>query len=331
MRLRVEQFEDRVVPATRVVTTLLDVVADDGVRSLREAIDQLTALGAGDHTITFDTELHGGTITLDPGRGALVVLAPPGVTGVNISIIGSGVTIQRDHKAQQHHGLFFSGPGTTLALSILALKHGSAQSGGAIVAHGHLSVFGCLLSMNTAAAGGGAIDFDGQTFLLMESTVEYNSAGSGGGISISPTATEVGIVNSTIRYNGAIHYGGGIDIYGSSRAAPTSVTILGSLISTNFAGEKGGGIHAAKVLTVSGVDLTLDSETVISDNYVVNADPAFDTKGGGIYFGKGTIRATSVLISGNDAKSGNGMYRVNGTTLVGMPVYITPNTELVGP
>ena len=64
-RLHLERLEDRSVPTTFNVTTTLDVIADDGKRSLREAIGQAN-INSGDDIIVLPAGMF--KITL-PGAG----------------------------------------------------------------------------------------------------------------------------------------------------------------------------------------------------------------------------------------------------------------------
>ncbi|MCI0700189.1 MAG: hypothetical protein L0241_03780 [Planctomycetia bacterium] len=328
--LRVEQMEDRVVPDARIVTALGDTHID-GKLTLREAVEQLNILPAGDHTITFSQDIQGGTITLDPAAGKRDLKLTKENTTLTINGSENFMTISRDPNAQQQHRLFTTSANTTLNLENLGLSHGAEVLGGAIYSIGDLSVQNCTLRLNTATDAGGAIYTNGGGNLsIFDSTITQNGASKfGGGINISDGGGFVGIYNSSITQNSA-QWGGGISIFGSVTQNATPVVLDHVEVAENHAQNWGGGIYVHQAIG-AGTDLTLMNTTWIHHNWVTNPDPTEDTQGGGIYFGKGTLFAISVTIGFNEAKTGDGMYRVNGTTLVGMPIYEGGDQGTVGP
>jgi predicted outer membrane repeat protein len=307
-------MEDRVVPATRLVTHLQDAVVPNEL-SLREAVEQLNGIENESHTITFAENIQGETITLDPTKSQLLVSG----TGVSIHIDGSGsfMSIQRDPNAQQKHRLFDVQANSSLSLANLGLYWGSVEgeSGGAVRSNGGLIINNCQFEYNTATAAGGAIAAIGGSLAILDSGIYSNSAEYGGGISIGQGVASAGIYGGFISGNGATR-GGGIAIQGSDGQTAKTVILDRVEVTANWAQEYGGGIFVDG--GAAGTDLTLQNQTWIGTNWAVNSnDPQFDTRGGGIYFGKGTLRATSVTIAYNEANTGDGMYRKNGTTLVG--------------
>src|SRR5262245_48249509 len=107
-RLRLEPLEDRSTPAVFVVTTAADVTANDGVRSLREAINEANDLGGKfvTHSILFDMNKVAPVINLGgilptitanitisgPGAGALTINGN-GAAGIfNIGNLEAGVS-----------------------------------------------------------------------------------------------------------------------------------------------------------------------------------------------------------------------------------------------
>jgi CSLREA domain-containing protein len=157
----VDHLEDRAVPATITVTSLADNLDADGQITLREAIqaantdasvDGSTA-GAGADLIQFDSSIAGGTVNLSiiggtvHGPSALII-------GGNISIQGTGETIQRG-AASPNMRLFYS-PGFDLALSQLTLANGAAVAGNGGTAFGSFGGGG-----GGGVGQGGAIYFDG--------------------------------------------------------------------------------------------------------------------------------------------------------------------------
>ncbi|MCI0700297.1 MAG: hypothetical protein L0241_04365 [Planctomycetia bacterium] len=270
------------MPATRVVDTLQDVVDQtDNKTSLREAIQQLNPI-EGDHTITFAQNIQGGTITLDPNEGQLSVTT----AGSNITIDGSGnfMTIQRDPYSQQQHRLFSVGLSNTLNLVNLNLLWGWAAGGGAIASNGNLIINHCWLGYNSSSDAGGAIAQLRGDLLILDSVISFNSAVNGGGISVFTEATSTVIYNTTLEWNSAQEAGGGIEILGSDGQTAKTVILDDVGVYDNGAQEAGGGIYVNGGTV--GTDLTLQNDTFVSDNWVTNPDPMYQTKGGGIYFGR---------------------------------------------
>lgn len=343
-----ERLEDRDVPSAPpggeipppnpvtelVVTTVQDVVDpnDDNVTfSLREAILRVAPATAGTYKITFAQNIRGQTITLDPDKRALLVSADNGVTGIRVSIDGSAMnmTVQRDKTAtEKKHTLFRNSVGTALTLTNLNLREGSSTDGGAVSSFGNLTVQNCDFRKNEAAMKGGAIFFDGGTLAVINSEFTFNYAELGGAVSIGASAGFVSMTDTTVQLNKASAQGGGIYIEGATGQFPTTVVLSHVTVELNEAQTYGGGICV--VNNGAGADLTLAANTRIEKNQARNPDPELATLGGGIYFGRGTLRATGVTIGSNSAASGTGMYRVMGTTLVGTPTYEGDDTEVIG-
>lgn len=262
------------------------------------------------------------------------MLANAGVTGIRVTIDGSAMkmTVQRDRMAtEQKHNLFGNSAGTALTLANLELREGaSTTEGGAVRSFGDLTIQDCDFSKNKSMIQGGAVYFDGGTLVVNGSDFTFNSAQLGGAISVGGNARFVSIMGTAIHWNTAEFQGGGLYIQGSTSQVTTNVLLSQVTVAHNQAKAFGGGICVA-TSAGAGTDLTLDNNTLIEQNQLLNPDVEYDTKGGGIYFGKGTIRASSVTIKSNTAKTGDGMYRVTGTVLVGMPTYEDGDTGVTGP
>src|SRR3954469_23637102 len=138
--------------ATITVTTAADVVASDGVRSLREAVAQANATTGAD-TIVFASALEGRTLTLTQGELALthhVTLdGDQNNDGTRVTLSGG------DHSRI----LNIAGAGTDVTLRDMTLTHGfvpSGEDGGAIHSEGRsLSLNGCVVRDSTASAAPG--------------------------------------------------------------------------------------------------------------------------------------------------------------------------------
>jgi hypothetical protein len=247
---------------------------DSGIGSLR---DQIDVAHDGD-TIQFDGALNGQTITLTtvqilidksvtingPGAEKLTVRrsAADGTAAFRLFEISKSVTLT----------------GLTLANGKTADIGGSYYpAGGAIYFYGpELTITGCVISGNSAEAGGGI----------------YGSS--------SYASPKVTITNSVISGNSA-EYGGGIYIgyvVGSYTAQPGRLVMTNSTISGNVATDLGGGLYNRGVSTITN--------STISAN-VATMDPAGG--GGGIY-SENNLTITNSTVSGNAASLGGGIKNV---------------------
>ena len=258
----IETLEDRVVPATIPVTSLLD----SGAGTLRAAIEQANRAPNHD-TITFARSLAG-TITLTsalPDLSTDIVISGPGPSVLTVARSGAPGT--------PTFAVFAVSSGAKVAISGLTITRGQFDYGGGIINSGTLTVTNCTVSGNSAGSG---IDNTFGTLTVTNCTVSGNSAiGSGGGISnlLGPLT----VTNSTLSGNSAIGSGGGIGNFGP-------LTVTNSTVSGNSAID-GGGISNFGPLTVTNSTLSGNSAT----------------NGGGIYNGSGPLTVTNSTLSGNSA------------------------------
>jgi CSLREA domain-containing protein len=276
-RPQVQQLEDRLVPATLIVNTLADTVADDNQLSLREAIDavnlqsnatldagargQITGVfGTGD-TILFDAALAGGILTLD---GTELLLQ----RSMTLDGEGLGLSIDGNQTSRIFNiDNFAPGAGITVSISNLTLFGGNATAGGnggAIFNVENLNVFQVAFQSNRADSDGGALftSTAGTTNITASLFVANTAAGIGGG-AIYTAAGTLNIRNTTITGNHGSTVGGGIVSDG------TTLTILNSTIVDNqvdSATGTGGGITV-----VSGVTTLLNS--IVAGNFDGTATP----------------------------------------------------------
>ncbi|WP_231612458.1 beta strand repeat-containing protein [Novipirellula galeiformis] len=311
-RLLGEQLEARRVLASYTVDTANDIVAEDGMLSLREAIQaanmnavinaDTVAGGAGPGTID--------TITFAAGLSTLTLGSELSITdSLRISLgDASEITIRGNNAAR-----IFSidaNPDATIANTVsiegLMLKDGVAAVGGAIyVATGQsLSLDSVTLSGNTATGdaatqGGGAIYNDGGTLSLVDSTLSGNAAsgtaGSGGAI-FNATGGTLQIATSMITGNTANRAGGGIETTAGSNASLTNVNVNGnSLVNATASPGNGGGVHVGGNAVVAIVGGT------VNDNQAV--------EGGGVWTSaSGSLTIDGTMIDGNTAAAGGGIY-----------------------
>lgn len=245
-------------PVTITVTTLDDVMDNnDGVTSLREAIEAAKALG-GDDIIEFDASLSGGRIDLIEGQltttGNLTIngdvdhdgsadVTISGSTFGRVFLITSGnATLNGLHLTD---GLAISGGAIFNAGTLNVLNStiansestgGAYSGGGGIYNTGTLTVANSLISGNEAAQyGGGVYSRNADSTTLINTTVTGNHAGRNGrGISNGYVAGDTAIFNSTITGNLANGAGSGLERYQGT------VTISNSIIAGNYGDETSG-------------------------------------------------------------------------------------------
>ena len=192
------QLPEELYAAQQEVTTLDDVVAEDGLLSLREAIE-LAKSQEQDSVIRFASNLRGGTIEL---TGEPIVLSG------NVTIDGSdlasspagtpGITIDANGLSR----IFDVQAGAVISVMNVAMVGGrtAVGDGGAIQNHGTLSLINCMVGGNEAIYGGG-IGSDG-TLTLTNCTVSGNRATCGGGGLYSTGTTTVN--NTIVALNTAV-------------------------------------------------------------------------------------------------------------------------------
>ena len=165
-----------------------------------------------------------------------------------------------------------NGPGATMTVTGSTLTGNSAIAGGAIWNFATLTVASSTLSANSATTGGAiynrADSFDRSSVAVRDSVFTANSATEGGGI-----------------YN---------EFFGT-------LTVQGSTLTGNPAGDSGGGLYNLGAATVQ--QSTLSSNSAGSD-------------GGGIFNGAfGTLAVKDSTVLGNFALLGGGIYNLGALTL----------------
>jgi CSLREA domain-containing protein len=306
-------LEDRLVPATFLVTTTLDVVdANDGKLSLREAINAANASpgadtilvpagvyhlalpGADDTNAAGDFDVTGSTVFQGAGAGATVidgqrldrVFDVRGTDPSSISVTFQGLTV-RNGLADDGGGGGIRVGDADLTVQDCAITDnrttgfGGGISNAALAATGNVTLVRSTVTRNVAGQGGGVVVLDTPAdpqFVLTvrDSTIEHNLATAAGGI----FAVKVNLTGSTVSGNQAsVNNGGGIF---TNTATLTNCTVSGN------SGFIGGGIEA---------DTAMLTGCTVSGN-VAAAD------GGGLEVG--TLTLTSTAVSGNQATAGTG-------------------------
>jgi predicted outer membrane repeat protein len=339
-----EVLEDRTVPAVLNVTTPLDVVdPNDGVLSLREAVQQANAskgpdtifLPAGTYLLNGGDELAVTDDTNVTGAGAGATVIDGGGEHRVFHLIGaqqvtlSGVTIQGGVENSSGGGILSEGSDLTIDHSTIAGN--AAFLGAGIEAYGGtVTVAQSTISGNSATGGGGIAAQEGAMVTVKGSEITGNFAwGGGGGIYADSVAT-VTVKDSTLSGNSAFYGGGGIS------GSVYSLTVDHSTISGNTTVYGvGGGISGDDFISMSvdhstiagntamdsggGVFIDFTTAATIKDSTITGNSAG--RSGGGIFVEGVTLTVQDCTISGNSATSGGGLYVADspfgpGSTLV---------------
>jgi hypothetical protein len=349
--LQIESLEDRSVPATFLVNTFADVVANDGLLSLREAVSRANAL-PGPDTIrlqagTYRIRLAGLDNNNDGGDFDVT-------DSLTIAGAGRAATVIEGKPNEQDSpsdGIFDALGPINLAFAKLTLRQGgnsSGRSGGAVHAQAaKIALTNCLVTGNFSTAigaesgnvtlrnttmtnnvggEGGAIFAGSGNVVLVDSTVSGNSAQKGGGIfALRGTTT---LSRSTVSLNRAAVDGGGI-----AAEAGTVILTNGSSVRRNVAGllipgasnGRGGGVFAASVnvtrSTVSGNVGTIGGGLFTTTANLTDSAVSGNTsqrEGRGIL--AATVKLTRSTVSGNTAAGAGGGIRATTANLANSTV-----------
>ncbi|MBK9745744.1 MAG: CSLREA domain-containing protein [Chloroflexi bacterium] len=335
--------------ASITVDTTADIVAVDGLCSLREAIansnnDAATnadcAAGSGADTISFTGN---GTITLT-GGGSLVIADPLTINGNG----SANTIIEANANANVAAFRVFTVSTGTLTLDAVQVRNGgndstAASNGGCISVFTNAGLTlqnGVLLTgcRTTAPADGAAISAStGTTVTITGSTVQNNISGGNGGVMQANGV--VNITNSTISNNNTAATSAGNGFGGAIAClAGCTLTVTGSTFTSNSAVNTGGTAQGGAIYigssaadhsiadttftnnSVSGVGSGMGgaihkaSTTALTISGSVFTGNSATTLGGAIYNNQGTVTVTSSRIESNTAANGGAYYTVNGTT-----------------
>ncbi len=320
-RLTLEHLESRVVPATILVTSLLD----SGNGTLRAAIEKANQgpshSGGKAHsdTIKFAHSVRG-TILLE---SALPVL----LTHTVISGPGPALlTVARDSTSLQSLRIFTVGTGARVAISGLAITGGASAAGGGINNAGSLSLKNMWITGNETFGGlvitqgdtlGGGVDNTG-TLSVTNCKFEGNSAAGNGNLAYGGAIANSGrltVANSSFVSNattggvfpfssGGVAGGGAIENASTGRVSVTGSTFSGNSATSGDTGY-GGGIQNAGTLSVTNSTFCGNSATGVNGSF-----------GGGIA-DSGIISLTYITADDNSATTGGGVAIVSGAQSAG--------------
>jgi fibronectin-binding autotransporter adhesin len=309
-----------VVAATHTVTSLAN--AGDG--SLRAIV----ASAASGDSIQFDAGLSGmilleyPPIVIDKN----LTIIGPGAAVIEVNggrLIGGG---QPTRIFEVRSGASATISGLTVAggLAEVGVGHGGESilpgEGGGILSVGTLLLSGMVISDNQAQGNGGGVFIAGSA-TITNSTISNNvAANTGGGVFVS-NDTLATLTSVTISGNGAGVSGGGLMVrHGGAVLAASSVSF-------NHAHEYGGGIHNAS--SMPGYDLTITSSTVSNNSAGAGLYDPWLGWGGGIE-NDGLLYMTDSTISDNTAEmEGGGLHNYYGSASLTRTT-VSGNTAAIG-
>ncbi len=314
------------------VTSQADVVADDGLCTLREAIIAANTdttsganpgecpAGSGADVIT----LAAGTYTLAiPGR--LEQAAATGDLDIrqDLTITGDGqeTTIINAGRVDRAFDVVFSGldvnmSGLTIRGGDVGTGTSAPYSGGgiAIASGSALTLTQVTVTDNWASYGnllqesgsGGGIYNNGGVVSLTNCTISQNKAGFAGGLYNGGTFT---LQNSTVSDNMSTFYGGGIESASDPLYSPQGLTLTASTVSGNVSGTNGGGLY-----------LSLGNATISNSTISGNRVSTGGWLGGGVWvYYQATLNVTNSTIYDNFAGTGGGIYNYHQQGALDLP------------
>ena len=235
--------------------------------------------------------VNGRSIRQNCGGGIYISASSPAITNVTI----------RDNYAGAGAGMYcsFSSRPTLTNVSI-SKNIANTDGGGISIDEASAILSNVTISKNEGYNGGGIFLYDSYASLT-DVTISGNTAAQHGGGMANRYSSNPTLTNVIISGNTATKNGGGVYNEGSSFSMTmTNITITGNTA------ENGGGMYN----NVAAFTLT---NSIISGNKATAAGSSTTGCGGGIYLANGysigtPMIITNVLISGNTAYDGGGIY-----------------------
>lgn len=303
--------------ATYLVDTLDDVVdANDGVLSLREAIDLANADAAADE-IRFDYDEYDfylgylSTRTIALTGGQLVINHPLTIDGGLQSYAISAENASRVFK--------INAPTT---LKNLLIENGNANYGGAVFTQADLTTHRVTFDTHNASVSGGAVAIkpvSGSSTLqvTLENSYFLSNAAviDGGAIFIDDVAgvsIDLALRNVRIDGSNAGQFGGAIHTDVNQNSAYVDIDITGCSFTDNTANKDGGAIYARTQGN------SLDANARVNITQCTFANNHASTGDGGVFFVESDVTGTpassplaslklnNTSIAGNFADAGKG-------------------------
>ena len=251
--------------AAQAQTYTVTNLNDAGAGSLRDAIDQANIFhsSSGADQITFQSGLSG-AIHLETPLPVISDSNGLGITGPgsrSLTLDAAGISVTG-------YSVISNGSGAPLTISGLAMDnaHNGAYAGGFVSSGYGLLTLGADAFVNDTARSGGAVYADAG-LRVTDSTFadDRATAGYGGAIEMSNHGTGT-IQNSTIDSNSAKSGGGGVDLYGAN------LTLTDSTITRNTVSSGGGGGVAADCCYAGASTLALQDSIVAGNSATAGRD-----------------------------------------------------------
>lgn len=239
----------------------------------------------------------------------------------------------RDSRAGLTGGAIAIAPGGRLTANHSRFEGNRARDGGAIAASSDVQIDNSVFFNNDAEVDqGGALQIWTSTLTVSHTRFDFNSALNGGAVlqrggtaslnqvtfadnqardrggayhvyEVGQTSISAGTFtnNSAVNDGGAVYVAGQVDQALSGEVIGSRMQIMGSDLNGNSAQRAGGGVY---VFGINFSDDGLIGELRLLNSQVRNNQSA---SGGGIY-NRGALYTTDVLISGNQATNGGGLY-----------------------
>ncbi|HEY1376238.1 MAG TPA: choice-of-anchor Q domain-containing protein [Gemmataceae bacterium] len=282
-RLRLDQLEERAVPATFVVSN----TADSGAGSLRAALTQANATPGAD---VIDATGVTGTIsllTVLPNVGDDTTINGPGAANLTVTR-NSGAASFRIFTIQRAgaHQISVTLNGLTVSNGIGTSDVDGSGGGGISTAAEHVVLNGLVITGNRSTGPGGGIDTRADSDLtVINTTISGNSSGANGGGMYAGDSGQFTLINSTVSGNQCAGSGAGLYFWGQAPTKPVNWVLKNSTISGNM---PGGGI----TMYGPGNALTIQNCTITGNQ---------STQAGGIFAtdANDTITLQSTIVSGN--------------------------------
>jgi CSLREA domain-containing protein len=296
--------------------TLRDVHVRDNT-SVGASGGGLLALRGGRGTLV-DVELVGNRTTGTGGAGGGVSVEP-----------GSMVSMVRGRIADNEVAASFGGGarvfnGALMLDSVLVAGNralttqGGLGLGGAIFSDGAdavLQLVNSTIDGNRAGVGGGGLAIrGGTTATITGSSIEDNQAPAAAGVEVGNASAT--LLDTDVRTNTATQRGGGVFVFGTGTYTHTR----GSIASNTGGTGGGGGVYLQQDAAIALTDVAVDDNTVTGDN------------GGGIWGnGNATISMTRGSLSRNTgANVGGGLFISLARTVTLIDVVIEANEAREG-
>ncbi len=287
--------------ATVVVDGIGDLVADDGLCTLREAIEAVnngTVVNECDGTDSNVIE-----ITVSP---IVLTSALPALT--SMTIMGNGNEVSGNLVAR----VFDISAGAQVTIENITISNGNAggsMGGGIRVTDAELTLNRCVITGNRAFAGGGVRSVgSGSVVEINDCLVKNNQTPNegGGGINNDASSTMT-IANSTV-VNNTGRFAGGIANYNGAVMLLRSSTVTGNSCSDN--------LSAGGVENFGGnASLTIESSTITNNS--CNGG----SSGGGLFNNALAPVLVNTLVAGNSNTLGpvdlSGSFISDGHNLIG--------------